>query len=814
MTPGSILRDVRTAARALAKAPAFTGVVILTLSVAIGANTAIYSVVEGVLLRPLPYPEPDRLVTVSIGARPEVSDGNDAPFSDRGYWHFVENNLAFERFGGYSEAELEWPLTGEGNPLQVSVALMTASAFHLIGTIPQRGRLPSPEEDMPGGPAVALLSDALWRGVFGSDPSVIGRTVELNGSIWEVIGIMPSGYGFPSPETDVWIPYQLDPASENFGGHYIAGLARLAPGVTLAAAEADSESLIARFGEVGYGPTWFSRVFTGEAVVRTLRDELVGEVRRSLLVLAGTVGFVLLIACSNVANLFLARAETRTRETAVRLALGSGRLRLLQFVLTESVLLGIAGGVLGVLLAHLGTRTLVASAPPVLPRLAEIGVNGPVLLFATALSVLAGLLFGVLPALRTGSGRMLLSLRDGGQGGTIGRAHHATRNALVVAQVALALVLLVGSALMVRSFQELRAVDPGFEPEGVLTFRLAPPPNRYEDPESVARFYDGLMDRLLALPGVTAAGAINSLPLTGGGAILTTVIDDFPPVEGELPPIFHIRRVTPGYFEAMGIPVAGGRAFTRDDHGLRLGSLLISESIREQYWPEESALGKRMVPAGQPGRVVGIVGDVHHTALEVPAEQFVYLPMLDSVGGGVRAMTVAVRSDGDPLGLIPALRGVIEGIDADLPISEVRSMDAVIGASVSRTSFTMALLLVGAAIALFLGSVGIYGVISYTVSQRTGEIGVRQALGADGPAIRRLVLAQGMRLAVTGILLGLGGALALGQVMSSLLFGVSPRDIQALAGGSGLFLAAAALASLIPAVRAAEIPPALALKGD
>ena len=465
--------------------------------------------------------------------------------------------------------------------------------------------------------------------------------------------------------------------------------------------------------------------------------------------------------------------------------LGSGRLRLLQFVLIESVLLGVAGGALGVLLAHLGTRALVASAPPVLPRLTEIGVSGPVLLFAAAVSVLAGLLFGLLPALRTGSGRMLLSLRDGGQGGTIGRAQHATRNALVVAQVALALILLVGSALMVRSFQELRAVDPGFEPAGVLTFRLSPPPDRYEDPESVARFYDGLTDRLVALPGVTAAGAINILPLTGGDAIRTTVIDDFPPVEGELPPIFHIRRVTPGYFDAMGIPLAGGRAFTRDDHGLRLGSLVVSESISDQYWPEESALGKRMVPAGTPGRVVGIVGDVHHTALEVAAEQFVYLPMLDSVGGGVRAMTVAVRSDGDPLGVIPALQRVIAEMDADLPVSEMRSMDAVIGASVSRTSFTMALLLVGAGIALFLGSVGIYGVISFTVSQRTGEIGVRQALGADGPAIRRLVLAQGMRLAVTGILLGLGGALAMGQIMSSLLFGVSPLGYPGAHGGGG-----------------------------
>ncbi len=811
---GSILRDARTAARALVKAPAFSGVVILTLAVAIGANTAIYSIVDGILLRPLPYPEADRLVTVSIGTLPEVGDGRDAPFSDRGYWHFLENNRAFESFGGYSEGSVEWPLTGQGPPLQLNVAPMTASTFQLIGTAPQRGRFPAPEEDVPGGAEVALLSDALWTGVFGSDPSVIGRTIELNGSAREVIGVMPPGYDFPSPEIDIWIPYQLDRASENFGGHHIAGLARLAPGATVAAAEADAESLIARFDEVGYGPTWFTGVFSGEAIVRTLKDELVGDARRPLLILLGTVGFVLLIACSNVANLFLARAEARTRETGIRLALGSGRVRLVQFVLTESILLGVAGGALGVLLAHVATRALVASAPPVLPRLAEIGVSGPVLFFAAAISILAGLLFGLLPALRTGSARMLLSLRVGGRGGMIGRAQHTARNALVVSQVALALILLVGSALMVRSFQELRAVDPGFDAEGVLTFRLSPPPNRYGDPESLARFYDELMDRIAAVPGVTAAGAINTLPLTGGGAILTTVIDDFPPAEGEFPPTFLIRRATPGYFEAMGIPVPEGRAFTRDDHDLRLGSLVISESIKNQYWPEETALGKRIVPAGTPGRVVGVVGDVHDTALEVPAEQFVYLPMLDSVAGGVRAMTLTIRSDTDPLALIPALRGVVEGLDPDLPLAEVRPMDSVLGASVSRTSFTMTLLLLAAGIALLLGSVGIYGVISYTVSQRTGEIGVRLALGADGSSVRRLLLAQGMQLALTGILLGLGGALATGRVISSLLFGVSPYDAGALAGGSVIFLAAAAIACLIPSTRAAAVPPALALRAD
>ena len=430
---------------------------------------------------------------------------------------------------------------------------MTVSALELLG-LPQRGRLPTAEEDAPGGPQVALVSDGLWAGVCGSDPSIIGRIIELNGSPREVIGVMPPRYDFPSPEIDVWVPFQLDPASENFGGHHIVGIARLRLNATLASAVSEAESLIARFGEVGYGPNWFTGVFTGEAVVRTLKEDLVGDSRRPLLVLLGTVGFVLLIACSNVANLFLARAEARTRETAVRLALGSGRARLIQFVLTESVLLGLLGGAAGVLLAYTGSRALIAAAPPMIPRLGEIGINPSVLAFTAVVSVLAGLLFGVLPALRTGSPRMLASLRDGGRGGTLGRGQHRARNALVVAQVALALVLVIGSGLMVRSSLELRSVDPGFDAERVLTFGLSPPPNRYQDAESVAQFYDELIQNIGAVPGVWVAGAINTLPLTGGGAIVTTIIEEFPPGEDEFPPTFLIRRTTPGYFEAMGFP--------------------------------------------------------------------------------------------------------------------------------------------------------------------------------------------------------------------------------------------------------------------
>ena len=808
----SIGRDVRTVLRGLSKARAFAIVTILTLAVAIGANTAIFSVVDGVLLRPLPYPDPDGIVTVAARTLPQAGGKGEAPFSDRGFWHFVKNNRSFKYFGGYSEG-IEWPLTGIGQPIQADVATMTVPAFEVLGVHPLRGRLPTAAEDVPNGSRLALVSEDLWKSVFGGDPGMVGRTIELNGAPFQVIGIMPHGYNFPSPETDIWVPFQLNPASPNFGGHHIDGIARLAPGATIASAQKDAESLIARFSEVGYGPQWFKGVFSGKADVHTLKEQLVGSSRRPLLILLGTMGFVLLIACSNVANLFLVRAEARSRETAVRLALGSGRRRLVQLVLTESILLGLLGGAAGLALAYVGIKLLILAAPPSIPRLGEIGIHASVLAFTAAVSVIAGLLFGLLPALRTTSPQVVASLRGGAGSNLLGRHGRHARNVLVTAQVALALVLFVGSALMVRSFSELRAVNPGFRSDGLLTFRISPAPIRYHnDPVAVERFYEQLLGKLRTLPSVKAAGAINTLPLTPGGATLTTQIDEFPPATGDFPPIFLVRRATPSYFETMGIPIVEGRAFTTDDSDRRLGSLIISKSIKDKYWPHTSALGKRMTTAGAPARVVGVVGDVHHAGLDTPAELFVYKPMLDSVGGGVLRMTLAVRTDVEPLSLLPTIRGVVHSLDPNLPITDIKPMDVVVGDSLSRTSFTMTLLALAAAIALFLGAIGIYGVISYGVVQRTGEIGVRQALGAEPSAVRGLILRDGLVVAGTGIVLGLATAALMGRFIASLLYGVSPYDVVTLVGGSVVFLIVAALASAIPARRAARIPPVVALR--
>ena len=426
-----MLTEIRRSLRSLLKAPAFTTVTVLTLAVAIGATTAIYSVVEAVLLTPLPYGDPDRVVRVAATVLPSAGGGSEAPFSDRGYWHFVDNNRSFAAFGAYSAGAQSVPLTGDGTAVQIDVLPMTLSAFEVLGVLPERGRLPAPEEDIPDAPRVILLSHDLWTTRYGA-PGIIGRSVEVNGNAFEVIGVMPASFDFPTPDVDAWAPHRLDPASENFGGHHLEGIARLAEGATLASAEEDAVSLIARFSEIGYGPSWFTSVFDGGARVWTLQESIVGDARQPLLILFGTVGFVLLIACSNVANLLLVRAETRTRESAVRLALGSGRGRLVGQALTESLLLAAMGGLAGGLLAWLGVEALLAMAPPSIPRLGEIGIRGGALAFALGVSLLSGLVFGTFPALRAGSRKTLAALKDGGRGSTIGRERHLTRSALVV----------------------------------------------------------------------------------------------------------------------------------------------------------------------------------------------------------------------------------------------------------------------------------------------------------------------------------------------------------------------------------------------
>ena len=829
ITPGAptghVLRDVwqdlRYATRTLRKQPAFTLAVILTLALGIGATTAIFSVVEGVLLRPLPYPDEGRIVRVAATTYGNGGEGRgENPFSPRGYWHFVNGNRSFQKFGGWVALPVKVALTGDGPPVQIDVGVMTRSAFEVLGVFPERGRLPTPDEDVPGGPSVVLLSHELWVSRYGADPSIIGRLIYTSGTPREVIGVMPAGYAFPAPDTAAWMPFQLDPASPNFGGHFITAIARLRPEITPDAATEDARGLIARFGEVGYGPGWFENVFDGGAIVRPLREQIVGAVREPLLILFGTVGFVLLIACGNVANLLLVRAEGRRQENAVRMALGSGRFRLVRQTLVESALLALMGGAVGVLFAYAGIRALVSAAPASVPRLEAIGIDGEVIGFTAVVSALTGLLFGMLPAWRASSARVTAALRDGSRSVTVGRAGQRTRDGLVMAQVALAFVLVIGSGLMVRSFQALRSIAPGFAADGVLTFDVRPMSTKYVGPQAVAQFYARLIERLNTTPGVVRAGAVDSLPLASNGNSFAAVIEEFPPAEAALPPIFAVRRTAPGYFEAMHIPLVEGRFFTVDDHTRPLPSVIISDSVKAQYWPRTSALGKRITLGKLSANVVGVVGDVHTRGLDVAVEQVLYLPILDPAGGGLwsaaaggpQAMTITVRTAGEPLGMVNAIRAAIAELDREVPMARVRPMSHVLGDSMSRTSFTMSALVIAALIALFLGSVGIYGVLAYVVSLRTAEIGTRLALGASSGAVRRMIVSQGMRLAGVGALVGLVAALVLGRVMVALLYGVSPLDPTTLIAASAIFLAVGVLASLLPAARAAGTAPMDALR--
>jgi predicted permease len=825
----SVLYDVRFALRALSKAPALSFVVVLTLAVAIGANTAIFSVVESVLLQPLPYPDDERIVRVAATVYESRSAGSRGDrgnsFAERGYWHFANNQRSFESFGGYWGPD-QTPLTGDGPPRQVGVASMTSSAFEVLGVFPEMGRLPTPAEDTPGGPSVVLLSHELWLSQYGSDPAIVGKSVDLNGTPREVIGVMPASYDFPTYpgptlNVDAWIPLQLDPASTNVESVYISAIARLAPGVTIEAATDDARSLVARLGEAGYPPSWFESILDGGAVVRPLRDFVGMNARQPLLIVLGTVGFVLLIACSNVANLLLVRADARRQENAVRMALGSGRARLARQLLIESALLALMGGAAGMLLAYWGTRALVALGPASsLPRLAEVGIDGAALAFTAIVSVLTGMLFGVLPAFRASSANTMGALRDGGRNATLGRERHRTRNVLVATQIALAFVLVIGSGLMVRSFAALRSVDPGFATENMLTFRVQPLATKYAGAEAVARLYERLVERLTAVPGVTHAAAVNSLPYSIYRCCnVGTRIDEFPPAEGEAPPGFMTHRVTPGYFEAMSIPVIEGRAFTPDDHNNRLGSIVISRSVKERYWPDTSALGKEISWGRMQVRVVGVVGDIHDLGLDLPADQNLYLPLLDPVGSSEEFISLsagggalAVRTVVEPLSLVNAIRGALAEVDPDLPMSDVRTMEGVVGDSIARTTFTTSLLVLSALIALFLGAVGIYSVLSYIVTQRTPEIGIRSALGATPDAMRRMILSQGMWLAGAGVLAGLAAAIALGRLLAAQLYGVSPVDPVTIAAATAIFVAAALLASLLPAARAAGTSPLDALR--
>jgi predicted permease len=807
--------------RQLARTPGFTLVAVLTLAIGIGANVAIFSLVHAVLIEALPFPEPERLVAVW-----HTAPGLDIPQfeqSDGTYVIYRRESRTLEELGIYDLRSVS--LTGDGAPERLDGSGATASAFEVLRVPPALGRRFVASDERAGAEPVVLLSHALWSRRFGGARDAVGTTVRLDGETRRIVGVMPAGFRFPSAETELWVPITIDPAKLAVGNFNYRGIGRLRPGATPQAVERELSALVRRIPEefpdeqITPGMLETARF---AAKVHPLRDDVVGDVERLLWILLGSVGVILLIACANVANLFLVRAEARQREVAVRTALGATRGQIARAFLGESTALALAGGALGVLLAGLGLRVLLAAGAERIPRLEEVGIDAPVLAFALAVSLVAALLCGGFAGLRYGAPDLVPALKEGGRGDTAGRGRHRARHVLVAAQMALALVLLAGSGLMVRSFWRLRHVEPGFDARGVLTLRLALPESDYPDTAATARFVNRLLERVRAVPQVVAAGTVTLLPLDGGGNNGAHTFEDFPLPPDAVPPILAYRNVTPDYFQAMGIPLVEGKTLDAVDPGRRSAEVVVSRALAERFWSRGGALGRRLTQGlaedGRWATIVGVVGSVRDAGLHEKPVETVYYPLMrppspDGEDFAPRWFTLVVRTAGDdPLALAPAVREAIWSLDRNLPVARVRGMDQVMAESTARTSFTMLLLVIAAAMALLLGAVGNYGVISYVVSQRTREIGVRMALGARQRDVARMVVRSGLFVALAGVALGLAGALAVTRLMQALLFEVSPTDPATFGAVSALLVGIALLASYLPARRAAAVDPIEAIR--
>ena len=791
-----------------------------TLALGIGASTATFSVVNTVLLKPLPYPSSDRIVGLWHGA-PKL--GYDQFGISPGIFHlYLTESRIYEAMGLYLRQERT--VTDHGEAERVTAVVSTARLFDVLGVRPIVGRTYTEEEATSGGPAVAVVGYGLWQRRFGGDPAIIGRTVRMDGVPTQIIGIMPKGFDFggPNAKAEVWVPLQIDLAHGDPGNFSFSGVARLAPGITPEAAAARENALLPRARARWAGEEALINFLNAggfHPIVHLLQEEVTGDIRRPLWIILGTVGVVLLIACANVANLFLVWTDGRQREMATRAALGASRSRLAAEFLLESTAVAALGGALGVAIAWAGTPLLLRLAPPELPRVDEIRLDGGSLSFAVGVTLFAALASGTGAALRGWRTGTLSWLRQGGHSAGDGPAWHRLRNVLVVGQTALAMVLLTGSGLLTKSFFELRGVDPGFDTRGILTFRLSLPQSRYQGPVKMAAFHQHMTERLAALPGVDAVGGVSELPLARRATGTAYRIEDRPTPAGELPPMCWYKYVTPGYFEAMGIAVVAGRDFERADHGQRMGNIVVSRALADRFWPGQSALGKRLrlesdnSPEGWE-RIVGVVERTRDHGLRDDALAIVYHPTVGPhVGQGysVPNLTYVVRTR-EPAGVAATIRAAVRAADPELPVTGVQTMEEVAARSIVRLTFTTLALGVAASMALLLGAIGLYGVLSCVVSRRTREIGVRMAIGARAGQVSRMVLASGARLVVVGLALGIAGASALTRLLQGLLFGTSPLDPVTFSGISVMLLLVGLLASWFPARRAAGIDPARAIR--
>ncbi|HKG12700.1 MAG TPA: ABC transporter permease [Pyrinomonadaceae bacterium] len=805
---GEILQDLRYGLRTLRKHPGFTAVAVIALALGIGANTAIFSVVNTVLLRPLPYKDPDRLVMVWEDAT-RSGYPRDTPAAAN-FVDWRDQNGVFE--GMAALADQSFNLTGMGDPERLEGKRASANLFGLLGVEPLLGRGFLPEDDRPGGPRVAVLSHGLWQRRFGSDPKVVGRSLELNGQSYEVVGVMPQSFQFPSPEYELWVPIaftQQEAASR--GRHYLQVVARLKPGVSFGQAQAEMSTIAARLQQ--QYPE--QNADLGAAVV-PLHEQVVGDIKPALLILLGAVGFVLLVACANVANLLLARAAARQKEIALRVALGASRARLIRQFLTESVLLAALGGVLGLLLALWGVNLLKAFIPDSISQVRAITVDAKVLGFTLVVSLLTGLIFGLAPAMQASNFNLNETLKEGGRDAAAGSKGKRIRSLLVVAEVAVSLVLLVGAGLLINSFLRLRGVEPGFKPSNLLTMSAVLPQQKYPDHTRRTAFYDELIRRVEAVPGVKSAAIANWIPLIRQGDSTSITVEGQPPAEPGKEKMMVTRVVNPHYFQTMGVQLSRGRAFDESqDRADSPGAVIISETAARRYWPGEDALGKRLAVGRVESpddwlTVVGVVNDVKQFQLDAEPRPQMYLSYKQA--GFFAPRYLIVSTSVEPLSLASAVRNTVWSVDRDQPVSHVRTMEDVLSDSIARQRFTMLLLGIFAAVALLLAAVGLYGVMSYTVAQRTREIGVRMALGAQRRDVLRLVVGQGLKLVLIGVALGLVLAFLLTRVMSSFLFGVSPTDPATLATISLVLVFVALLASYIPARRATKVDPLIALR--
>jgi predicted permease len=827
----TIARNLRYALRALCHNPTFTVVAILTLALGIGANTAVFSVVNSVLLKPLPYPRSEELVSIrqtAPGAAGLTSFVDGLLLSTSMYFTYAEQNRTFQALGVWTAATVS--VTGLAEPEQVRVAVVSDGTLQTLGTQPILGRWLTPSDQKPGSPATVMLGYGYWQRRFGGDKSVTGRSIIIDSRPTEIVGVMPAGFRFADTSVELILPAQFDRSRQILAGFGFQGIARLKPGMTIAQANADIARMIPIWmNSWSNGPGTNPRVYETWKItpaLRPLKQQVIGNISNVLWVVMGTIGLVMLIACANVANLLLVRADARQQELAVRAALGAGWGRIARELLLESVLLGLLGGVLGLGLAYAGVQFLVANGPTTLPRLGEISIDPRALAFTLLVSLLSGLLFGFIPALKYAGPRVSFALRGGGRTSSQSRERHRTRNILVVAQVALALVLLVGSGLMIRTFQSLRAVDPGFaDAQHLQTLRIAIPFTLITEPERVARLQNDILDKLSAIPGVTSAAFASSMPLDGlVGGWDAVYPEGQNPRDGDVPPMRLWKFVSPGVFQTAATRLIAGRDYTWTDLYDHRQVVILSENLARELWGDPSAaVGQRirtLVPGAQLREVVGVVQDVRSNGVDQPAPAIVYWPAftMDPYSSSpriTRTATFVIRSDrAGTQSFLNQVQQAVWSANSNLALASMRTMQDIYDQSMTRTSFTLVMLAIAGSMALVLGIVGIYGVLSYVVVQRRREIGIRLALGAQPGELKTLFVRHGLTLASIGVAIGLAAAAGLTRLMSALLFGIKPLDPLTYALGALVLGLAAALASYLPARRAAAVDPVEALKAD